>query len=82
MDLSTLIRRASPFPILGVLVDNFHVFLNFDRSLFEKTVKILIRHSIMLTQHYAVSDLGPHCLPMSHKKVARLIWVKIESSCR
>ena len=23
------------------------------------------------------SDLGQHCLPMSHKKDARLIWVKI-----
>ena len=23
-----------------------------------------------------VSDLGLHCLPMSHKKAARLIWVK------
>ena len=23
------------------------------------------------------SDLGRHCLPMSHKKDARLIWVKI-----
>ena len=22
------------------------------------------------------SDLGLHCLPMSHKKDARLIWVK------
>ena len=25
--------------------------------------------------HTAVSDLGLHCLPMSHKKDARLIWV-------
>ena len=24
----------------------------------------------------ALSDLGLHCLPISHKKDARLIWVK------
>ena len=28
------------------------------------------------TPHYVVSDLGLHCLPMSHKKDARLIWIK------
>ena len=26
--------------------------------------------------HSAVSALGLHCLPMSHKKDSRLIWVK------
>ena len=25
----------------------------------------------------AASDLGLHCLPMSHKKDARLIWVNL-----
>ena len=25
--------------------------------------------------HTAASDLGLHCLPMSHKKDAMLIWV-------
>ena len=28
------------------------------------------------TSHSAVSDLGLHCLPMSQKKDARLMWVK------
>ena len=28
------------------------------------------------TPHSVVSDLGLNCLPMSHKKDARLIWVK------
>ena len=28
-------------------------------------------------QHSAASDLGMHCLPMSHKKEAMLIWVKV-----
>ena len=27
-------------------------------------------------QRSAVSNLGLHCLPMSHKNDARLIWVK------
>ena len=26
--------------------------------------------------HFVASDLGLHCLPMSHKKYTRLIWVK------
>ena len=34
-------------------------------------------HVIFLRQSltYAVSDLGLHCLPMSHKRETRLIWV-------
>ena len=28
------------------------------------------------TPHYAVSDQDLHCLPMSHKKDARPIWIK------
>ena len=27
--------------------------------------------------HSVASDLGLHCLPMSHKKDARRIWVKM-----
>ena len=27
--------------------------------------------------HFGASDLRLHCLPMSHKKDARLIWVKM-----
>ena len=26
--------------------------------------------------HFVASDLVVHCLPMSHKKNARLIWIK------
>ena len=29
-----------------------------------------------LAPHSVASDLGLHCLPMSHKKDARHIWVK------
>ena len=32
------------------------------------------------TPRSEASDLGLHCLPMSHKKDSRLIWVNI-SSC-
>ena len=29
------------------------------------------------TPRIAASDLGLHCLPLSNKKDARLIWVKV-----
>ena len=43
-------------------------FLNFNKTYCMQTVKILI----------AVSGLGLHYLPVSHKKDPRLIWVKKE----
>ena len=36
------------------------------------SISILIEHSVTLN---AASDLGLHCLPMSHKKETRLMWV-------
>ena len=33
------------------------------------------------TPHSVASDLGLHYLPMSHKKDARHIWVKMQSFC-
>ena len=33
------------------------------------------------TQHSVASDLGLHYLPMSHKKDARHIWVKMQLIC-
>ena len=45
-------------------------------------IQILIEHSVAnsgdpdQTLRSAVSGLGLHCLPMSHKKDARLKWVK------
>ena len=41
----------------------FHFYSNFKRTFCKQTV--------------AASDLGLHFLPMSHKKDARLIWVKV-----
>ena len=33
------------------------------------------------TSHSVASDLGLHYLPMSHKKDARHIWVKMQLFC-
>ena len=40
-------------------------------------IQILIEHSVSndQTPQNAASYLDLHCLPMSHKKNARLIWV-------
>ena len=40
-----------------------------------QTVETLIRCHRM-TPHSVASGLGLHCLPMSHRKDARLIWLK------
>ena len=53
-------------------------------------IQILIKHSgrkqngdpDQTPPHTAESDLGLHCLFMSHKKDARLIWVNIWASSR
>ena len=72
MNIPTLISRTSPFPFLGVLGSDFSYFF----------LQILIEHSVSKqrrsdrTPDYAVSDLGLQCLPMSHVKDARVIWVK------
>ena len=65
MNLLTCIRRTSPFPILGVLGGIFHF------------IQILIQHILLAnsenpdqTPHSVVSDLGLHCLLVSHKKDA------------
>ena len=49
----------SPFPILGVLGGIFHFFLNFNRILRANS------EDPDQTPHYAVSDLGLQCFPMS-----------------
>ena len=43
---------------------------NIKSNLYEQTVKNLIR------AHFVASDLVLHCLPMSHKKDARFVWVR------
>ena len=60
--MPTLISRRNPSPILGVMGGIFHFYLNFNRTYCKQTV--------------AVFDLGLLDLPMSHKKDARIIWIK------
>ena len=81
MDFPALISRTSQFPILGVLGGIFHCYSNFNRTFCKQTVETLIRPHRM-TPYSAASDLGPQCLPMSHKKDAMLIWVKEAAKIR
>ena len=66
MELPTVMKWTSPFPILGLLGGIFHFYSNFKRNFCKQTVKNLIRR-----RHLVL-----HCLPVSHKKDARLIWAK------
>ena len=73
MDFPTSIDRTSLFQVLGVLSGIFFYFYsNSNRITCNQTVETLIRRHVLRRQ----SDLGLYCLPMSHKKDARLIWVK------
>ena len=65
-----LINWTSPFPILGLLGGIFHFIQNL------KETSVFKQWYSDLTPHFAASDLVLHCLPMSHKMEARLIWVK------
>ena len=57
----------NPFPFEGLLGGIFYFYSNFNRTFCQQSV------DPDQTPHSAVSDLGLHCLPMSHKKDARLI---------
>ena len=68
MEFPTVMNWTSPFPILGLLGGIFHFYSN------------LIEHSVS-KQWRTWSDAAFcgvwsrfHCLPMSHKRDARLIW--------
>ena len=72
MDLSILAIWMSPLSFLGAL----GVFSSF---LFHFSIKFTFQANRIAsdgTPRFAASDLGLFCLPMSHKKDARLIWVK------
>ena len=73
MDSPTLISRTIPFPILGVSGGIFHLY----QILIDRTVSKL--GDPLQIPHKVVSDLGLHCLPMSPKKDARLVWHKVEA---
>ena len=70
MKFPTTISRTSSFPVLGKSGGIFHFYSNFDRIFCKQIVE-----NPDQTPRYAVSDPGLHCLPMSHKKDAMLIWV-------
>ena len=57
--------------VLRIVENIFHLYSNFDRTFWKQTVETLIGCRRM-------SDLGLHCLPFSHKKDARLIWVNMD----
>ena len=75
MEFLTLINSTGPFLLKGLLGSIFHFYSNSNRTFCEQTVETLITIQM---RHSAASDLGLHCLPMSHKKGARLIWVNTQ----
>ena len=64
MEFPTIINLTGPFP--GLLGGIFHFYSNFKRAFCKQTVE---------TKNVA-SDLDLHCLRTSHKKEARLKWLK------
>ena len=67
MDPTILINWTSPFPILGVPGIFFSFLFYFE--------KIFVLANSEDPDQTPRSDLGLHCLPVSHKGDARLIWV-------
>ena len=55
----------------------FFILSSFNRKLCKQTVS----GDPDQTPHSVASDLGLHYLPMSHKKDARHIWVKMQLFC-
>ena len=72
MYFSILIDWTSPLQILGLLGGIFHFIQVLKETLFTN------RGEPDQTLHFAATDLVLHCLPMSHKKDARLIWVNVK----
>ena len=70
MDFPILIIWMSPLSFLGTLGSTFHFYFIF-------SMKFVSANRIALdgTPRFAASHLGLFCLPMSHKKDDRLIWV-------
>ena len=75
MDFSILINWMSPFPILGVPGVLFHFYF-----ISKKIFLLANNEDPDQKPRSAVYDLGLHCLPMSQKLDARLIWLKIQTS--
>ena len=75
MDFPIIIIWVGPLSFLGASEVIFKLY-----SIFSK--KILYANRIVPdgTPRSAASHLGLFCLPMSHKRDARLKWVKIPSA--
>ena len=50
-------------PVYVFRVVGWYFYFHFNRAFYKQTVE---------TQRFAASDLGLHCVPMSHKKDARV----------
>ena len=70
IEFSIIINWMSPCPILDFLVDIFTFYLFLMNGLYVNSIKA---DQIL---HFRGSDLSIHCLPMFHKKDARLTQVK------
>ena len=70
MDFPNVIIWMSPLSFLGASVTIFHFYYILDEFPLSK------QNSLRWDATFAASHLGLFCLPMYHKKEARLIWVK------
>ena len=75
-DSRTLCLKSSTLPLSHCFpyccwVVFFIFYSNFKRNFCKQTVENLIRRL-----NFAASNLVLHCMPMSHKKDGRFIWVK------
>ena len=68
------ISHLYQLPLLGESISNLMVVIY--SFIFKVHSHIANSGDTDQTPHFMAADLGLHCLPMSHKKDARLIWVK------
>ena len=71
MEFPTFINWTNPIQILGLLGSKFQFHSNFKKVILQANSAEPDQ-----TPRSAASDMVLHCLSMSHKKDARLIWVK------
>ena len=76
-ELSHLYHLDESIFIFRSIGSNFSFLFHFSMK-----IKIANRIAPDGTLRFAASHLGLFCLPMSHKKDARLIWVKLLARVR
>ena len=72
VDPSILINWTRPFPILEMSGLRCHFY-----SIANRYSCLVNSENPDQTPRFAASDLGLHCLPMSHEWDSRLIWVSL-----